>query len=514
MNRRQFMGFSAASFFLTACGGSESSSQSTPPLQTKPPAVPPVESMLSTEQWQALENNLTGRLILPTNTEHYSNARVVFNVRYDHIYPQAIVHCATEQDVMTALAFVKEHNMHVTSRSGSHGYTGNSTSEGLVIDVTPLNTITLNDGTARIGAGARLTDIYDQLTAQGVAVPLGSCLSVGIAGLVQGGGFGVVGRAYGLTSDNLLSAEIVTAQGEIITCDKTNHAELFWALQGGGGGNFGVATAFTFKTHPTSDITVFEANFAFDDFEEVMANWQTLAQTWPDEMWGQCLPDWTSTIARVNVRAFCLNTQEVASVYWQDFLNRTNAIPTSSHVNTNSYRDVMLGNCSTSITSCHIATQFSGGRMPRGAFAASSDFFEKPIPPAGTAALKAFIEQSISSGNRGMIILNLMGGQIANIEATDSAFNHRNAQVSAEYYTALSPSASNDRIDSTQQWQNSFRQLMSPWSTGGAYVNYLDPLISNWQHAYYGDNYLKLQQVKQHYDPQWLFKLPQGIVPA
>lgn len=468
MNRRQFMGFSAASFFLTACGGSESSSQSTPPLQTKPPAVPPVESMLSTEQWQALENNLTGRLILPTNTEHYSNARLVFNVRYDHIYPQAIVHCATEQDVMTALAFVKEHNMHVTSRSGSHGYTGNSTSEGLVIDVTPLNTITLNDGTARIGAGARLTDIYDQLTAQGVAVPLGSCLSVGIAGLVQGGG----------------------------------------------GGNFGVATAFTFKTHPTSDITVFEANFAFDDFEEVMANWQTLAQTWPDEMWGQCLPDWTSTIARVNVRAFCLNTQEVASVYWQGFLNRTNAIPTSSHVNTNSYRDVMLGNCSTSITSCHIATQFSGGRMPRGAFAASSDFFEKPIPPAGTAALKAFIEQSISSGNRGMIILNLMGGQIANIEATDSAFNHRNAQISAEYYTALSPSASNDRIDSTQQWQNSFRQLMSPWSTGGAYVNYLDPLISNWQHAYYGDNYLKLQQVKQHYDPQWLCKLPQGIVPA
>ncbi|WP_054453227.1 FAD-dependent oxidoreductase [Pseudoalteromonas porphyrae] len=512
MDRRQFMGFSAASFFLTACGGSSNSKQA--PVIGIQPVTPPVESVLTKSQWEELKSSLDGQLILPTDNSTYPTARLVFNTRYDHIYPQAIAHCANEQDVITALSFTEQHSMHVTSRCGSHSYIGNSTTQGLVIDVTPMDSISITANTATIGAGARLADVYDKLTENNVAVALGSCLSVGIAGLTLGGGFGVVGRAYGLTCDSLVAVDIISAQGEKLTCDKNQHSDLFWALRGGGGGNFGVVTSFTFKTHATSDITVFEANFSFADFEKVMASWQALPDLWPDEMWGQFLPDWSNGTSRVNVRAFCVNSATDATPYWQDFMHSIDATPSSNTVTTAPYRDVMLGTCSASATACHLATQFEGGRMSRSAFAASSDFFDKEIPPAGINTLKEYIEKSIVEGNRGMIIFNLMGGKISQFEPNETAFFHRNARVSAEYYTALPLSASDNTIDVAQKWENSFRQIMSPWSSGGAYVNYLDPLINDPQSAYFGENLLKLKQVKLQYDPNWLFKSSQGIAPA
>lgn len=507
MDRRRFLSLSLASLTLTGCGGGSGGSDNTTSV-----TVPNVDTSDTSIAWSELADQLDGGIILQ-ETQGYNNARLVFNVRYDHVMPQAIVRCQTSEDVINTLAFVQENNLAVTPRCGGHGYAGYSTTDGVVIDLTPMDSIEINGNTATIGAGARLVDVYDQLSAAGVGIPLGSCLSVGISGLTLGGGIGVIDRAYGLTCDNLLAVDMITADGRSITCSADQEPELFWALKGGGGGNFGVATSFTFATHATSDITVCEAYYSFDDFAEVMFHWQQLAASWPNEMWAQIIPNWTTGSPTVFVRAFCLNARAQAEQLWDAFIQGISATPISNQVSTDSYRNTMLGNCENSIPACHISTQFPDGQMSRSAFAASSDYFDQTLPEDAINTLIAYIEQSIEDGNYGMIIFNTMAGAIADVAPTDSAFVHRNSLLSAEYYSPLAITASDQRIDETQEWKNSFRQLMSPWSSGGAYVNYIDPLIENWQQAYYGENYPQLQNVKSQFDPQGVFNLPQGIEP-
>jgi len=221
-----------------------------------------------------------------------------------------------------------------------------------------------------------------------------------------------------------------------------------------------------------------------------------------------------NSTSTVYIRAFCLNAVVEATQYWQLFINSINAVAISTDVATNTYRNVMLGTCENTIAACHLSSQFPAGIMPRSAFAASSDFFHQTVPPLGMLTLKTFIEESKADNNLGMIILNTMGGAIDDFSQSDTAFIHRNALFSAEYYTYLPTNSSNDTIDQTQKWQNSFREVMAPWSSGGAYVNYLDTYIEDWQQAYYGDNYTKLAQVKRKYDQDGLFTMPQDIEPA
>ena len=208
--------------------------------------------------WSALASGLQGNLIRPDNAQ-YPVARQLFNPRFDTILPAAIAYCVSPADVQTCLAFVQRFGLPFTPRSGGHSYAGYSASTGLVLDITSMNTVTANatTGLATVGAGARLIDVYSALAQQGLALPAGTCPTVGIAGLTLGGGVGVLGRKFGLTCDNLLSAQVVLANGSILTCDASHNPDLFWALRGGGGGNFGVVTSFTFQAHPVSSLSLF-----------------------------------------------------------------------------------------------------------------------------------------------------------------------------------------------------------------------------------------------------------------
>lgn len=502
MDRRQFLVVSLASAALTACGGGGASGGNTASSSSSSVA----------DQWSALDDQLVGRVIRPGHIQ-YESLRPVFNSRYDSITPEAVVRCASAEDVQKLLAFAQTNKLALVPRSGGHGYAGYSASEGIVLDLHEMNRITLGEGSATIGAGAKLVDVYDQLTANGVAIPAGSCLSVGIGGLTQGGGIGIVDRAYGLTCDNLLSAEVVLADGRIVQCDTDNHPELFWALRGGGGGNFGVVTQFTFKTHTTSDITTLEADFDFADFVAVMTAWQSWPDTLPNTVWAQIIPSWGSPAIspRLYLRAFCIGSQAEMTGHWQQFLAAAQCTALAMGQATNSYRNTMLGNCATNTAACHVLGYEPGGRAQRNAFAASSDFFHEPITEAGLLVLKEAILDSQIAGNYGMMIMDLMRGAIDEVAPDETAFSHRGALFSIEYYTWFPAGTANATVDKAQVWVNSFRQTMQPWSSGGAYVNYIDPLIEDWAQAYYGANYPRLQQVKASYDPAGFFNLPQGL---
>ncbi len=502
MDRRRLLAAGAATALVAGCGGGSSD-----------PGPPPPPSA---SDWDGFAARLQGQLLRPQSAE-FASAAPVFNTLYDSTVPAAVVRCASAADVSLALGFARRNGLPVTPRSGGHGYTGDSTcAAGLVIDVGPLASIAVDAaaGTATLGAGAKLVDVYDQLSSQGVCIPSGTCPTIGIAGITQGGGIGVVDRAYGLTCDRLVSADIVLADGRLVTCDASTHADLFWALRGGGGGNFGVITSLTFDTFATADLVGFAAVFAWSDAAAVLAAWQAWPQALPDTAWSALVlgADASSTgTPAIQVSGWAIGSPDDFAPTWSAFLAATGATPLSQHVQAVPFRDAMLASCaSRTVSQCHLASETSDGSIARTAFVASSDFFDTALPPAGAQALLDAV--AAQQGQRVLIvILDLMGGAIARVAPDATAFVHRNALFSAQYYL---PGMAPDQVAAARAVATGLRTAMSPWSSGEAYQNYLDPDLADWPQAYYGANWARLVQVKAAYDPRRVFRPAQGISPA
>jgi FAD/FMN-containing dehydrogenase len=507
MDRRQFLGgtaTAAATLLSGSAGGSDWGSSASPSLAPAT-AIQPNEG-----EWRRLQRAMAGTLIRPPDPA-YSQAHVIFNTRFDGIMPQAVARCVSAADIQAVLEFAKRHAIRPIPRSGGHSFAGYSTGTGIIVDVEPLNSIQVNgDGTATIGAGAKLADIYDQLTAQGVSIPSGSCLSLGIAGIAQGGGIGVVDRMYGLTCDALVSAQIVTADGRRRECSANEHPDLFWAVRGGGGGNFGVATSFTFQTHTTQDLTSFGALFQYTDLPSVFAAWQSWLPTLPDSIFAQLILSFLNpnSAPTVVVRGVSISDQAALQPYWDRFLASAQATPVVNEVLVQSYRNTIMAACTgLTVSQCHIAGQTVDGEIQRVPFASTSDFYGAPVPPEGIQALMEGIDAARTGGIFVQIFFDSMGGALGRVAPDATAFVHRKALFSAEYFMFVLNGQS-------PGWSNGMRARMQTWTTGGAYVNYTDPLITDWQTAYYGTNYKRLTRVKAKYDPNSLFRFPQGVVPA
>jgi FAD/FMN-containing dehydrogenase len=202
-----------------------------------------------------LQDVLMGEVIEP-GMPGYEAARRPAMARFWHIRPRAVVRCASAEDVAHALAFARRTGLRVVPRGGGHCLAGRSSTDGIVLDMTPLRSISVAPaGVATIGAGARLAEVYDALHEHGLTLPAGCGPAVGIAGLTLGGGLGILGRRYGLTCDRLLGAQVVLADGRIVDCDEHCEPDLFWALHGAGGGQFGVVTSLVFDPVPAPEAT-------------------------------------------------------------------------------------------------------------------------------------------------------------------------------------------------------------------------------------------------------------------
>src|SRR5579862_1998791 len=295
--RRAFLRFAAVAggaSLLSACsgkGGAPAASGSTAAASLDSTGAAAVSARASAASgpptaadWAALARDLSGPLIRPGESG-YTTAKELFDPRFDSLRPAGIAYCRNSHDVATSLAFVRKFGIGVAARCGGHSYAGWSSTSGLIIDVTRMAGVSVSGSTATVGAGTRLIDFYNGLAAHGRAVPGGSCPTVGISGLTLGGGIGVVGRAYGLTCDNVTSMQIVTADGQIRTANASTNSDLFWACRGGGGGNFGVVTSFTFTTHPAGAICLFFLSWPWSQAARVIAGWQSWAPHAPDQLW-------------------------------------------------------------------------------------------------------------------------------------------------------------------------------------------------------------------------------------
>ncbi len=325
-------------------------------------------------------------------------------------------------DVSTCLAFARTFKIPFTTRSGGHSYAGWSGTNGLIIDVSNLRAVTVSGSTAVVGAGTRLIDFYQGLSSKGRSVPGGSCPTVGIAGLTLGGGIGVTSRAHGLTCDNVEAIQIVTANGAVLaaTADPKHYGDLFWACMGGGGGNFGVVTSFTFKTTAAPQVVLFTLSWPWSQAARVVAAWQSWAPHAPDAMWSNlhlaAKPGGTTpTIA---VGGTYLGSVGDAANLLNQLYAKAGSHPSSSFLsNPEPYMNAMLveaGCSSLGYQACHLPWYTSGGKLSRQPQFAKSDFFTTPLSSAGISTLLAGITalQKIKGGAGavGGIAFDALGG--------------------------------------------------------------------------------------------------------
>jgi FAD/FMN-containing dehydrogenase len=479
--------------------------------------------------WAALRGELSaGQLVLPADSG-YDGARLLFDPKFDTSRPAAIAYCAEPQEVSACLAFVRKFGIPLAARSGGHSYGGWSTTTGLVIDVSRMSRVSVDVGarTARVGAGTLLIDLYDALAAYGQAVPGGSCPTVGIAGLALGGGVGVVGRLFGLTCDNVIGVQIVTADGVVREASADTEPDLFWACRGGGGGSFGVVTAFTFRTHPAPDLVLFFLHWPWSAAAQVLAAWQRWAPAAADELWSNLHLSGAPGGAVPQISVGGTYAGGIAQA--QELLGRLYAAagsqPSSAFVQSEPFLTAMLveaGCSSQSVTQCHLPSQNPAGVLGRPPEYAKSDFFTRPLPPTG---IRTLIDQvqlmgqvAGASGAAGGVAFDAFGGAINRVGPADTAFVHRDALFLAQYSTTWTPQpgaedagAASDAVASQRAWLAAFRAAMRPYASGQAYQNYADPDLTDWQRAYYGGNYPRLQRIKDAVDPTDMFRFPQSI---
>lgn len=472
--------------------------------------------------WTALAKDLAGPLVRPGDAK-YATAKLLFDPRFDGQHPAGIAYVANAHDVSTCLAFVRKFKIPFAARSGGHSYAGWSGTSGLIIDVQNFKTVAVSGSTAVVGAGTRLIDFYNGLAAKNRAVPGGSCPTVGIAGLTLGGGIGVTARAYGLTCDSLESLQIVTANGAVLTAtaDPHHNSDLFWACKGGGGGNFGVVTSFTFRTVPAPRPVLFSLSWPWSRAARVVAGWQSWAPHAPDAMWSNlhlaAAPG--GHTPTVSVGGCFLGSDADAANLLNQLYARVGSNPSSHFLSfPQSFLSAMLveaGCSSIGLQACHLPWYASGGKLNRQPQFAKSDFFTTPLSNAGISTLLAGIValQRVhgAAGGVGGIAFDALGGAVNRIAPTATAFVHRNALFSAQYTTDWTNGAGSTGINNQHTWLRKFWASMRPYASGQAYQNYIDPDLTNWQQAYYGVNYNRLVAIKKKYDPAGLFTFPQAI---
>ena len=448
---------------------------------------------------RGLQAAIRGHVFAPGDRDYPLAARV-YDPRFDHFRPLAVARPLDARDVRNAIRFTVGRDVRVRARSGGHSYAGYSTlNNGVVLDLRKLNAIRVDRraSTATVGAGAQLIDISAGLARAGATLPAGSCPSVGVSGVTLGGGFGLAARRYGLTADNLLGVQIVTADGQLRTVNGNTDPDLLWALKGGGGGNFGVVTEFTFRVHRLpAHAAYFSVSWPWSSANEAIAAWQS---------WAPHTDDRITSILHLN------SGSEPSITANGQFIGPSDALPdllaalldvpgaTLNHFDLPYLQlQLLLAGCTNrSVSACHTVGAAPGGTLTRNTFNAKSDYVERPLSHAGREAMIAAVEARGS----GALLCDSYGGAVNRVASTATAFVHRRQLFCIQYYGN----------GATAAWIDQAWRRMRPYVSGQAYQNYIDPALKGWPRAYYGRNLPRLEATRVQVDPDHYFNFPQAI---
>jgi FAD/FMN-containing dehydrogenase len=443
-----------------------------------------------------------GQLLLP-DTSGYDAARGIWNAMIDR-RPALIARCGTAGDVALAVHLAGAHDVLVSVRGGGHNIAGNAVCDGgLMIDLSAMNSVAVDVSArlARVGPGATLGDVDRATQAHGLALPVGINSTTGIAGLTLGGGFGWLSRSLGLTIDNLVSADVVTADGAMVRASESEHPDLFWGIRGGGG-NFGIVTSFEFRLHPVGpEVLSGLVIHPLDEAPKVLRFYREFLKRTPDQFvcWFVLrkapplpflAPEWhgREILALAVCYAGAIADGERVAKPLRDFGH-----PIADVVQPHPY---------TAWQAVLDPLLTPGMRN----YWKSHDFHE-----VSDGLIDVLVEHARRIPDpQTEIAVAQLGGAVSRVPAGATAYAHRDAQFVMNVHGRWEDPAKDATCIG---WARQLFEAATPFATGGVYVNFLTQDEQGRVPAAYGGNYARLVALKRKYDPGNLFRVNQNIGP-
>ncbi len=442
------------------------------------------------------KTKLTGTVIYPNDPE-YRQARMNWNP-FTNAFPIVFVFAQQKEDVANAVKWARENNVPIRMRSGRHALAKDfsQTNGGIVIDTSQMRNVRLDktQGIATVEAGIRVGPLVKMLALEGILAPFGDSSTVGIGGISTGGGITVIQRTTGVISDNILAATVVDAKGEILCVSETENPDLLWAIRGGGGGNFGIITSYTFKVRPAPfQVGIFEIIWPWEQMDQVIDVWQRWSPS-VDERLGTILEVFSKTNGLLRSQGIFLGPKAELE----------NMVTTLTDVG--SPLKVFIDE-----VTLPEAIEFWAPAEPlfdTQNTSWSSAWVEQILPPEGIEAIRSFLEKAKGSESN-FFFLN-SGGAMNRVPSQDTAFFWRNTKYYLEWDAAWTEESETQKnIKLVEQT----RIQLQPFITG-SYVNVPDLNLKNYGQEYYGDNFARLRKVKAQYDPENVFNFVQSIPPT
>jgi FAD/FMN-containing dehydrogenase len=436
-----------------------------------------------------LRTSLDGELFSP-DSPGYEAIRRPANAAYREVRPRLVVLCRSVSDVVGAMTYATATGDRIAPRGGGHCFAGRSSTDGIVLDLSGLDGISVTDDrVATVRAGARLGQVYAALHACGRTLPAGCGPTVGITGLTLGGGIGLLGRKHGLTCDRLVGAQVVLPNGSVADCDHDHEPDLFWALRGAGGGQFGVVTSLRFDTVPEPMTTRIEAHWSDIAPEELVAAWQAWAPDAPDELTVNLTLE-SEPGAPVRATLFGAATLEEGPTreLLEEFTDRAGAAPTIELRTGVPYHHLK-----------HTFADMDPRDLPERARRIRSEFFSHAMSDRTLVSLLTQLGDPRTMGRR-QLTFTAMGGAYNRVAEDATAFAHRGERFLLEHIA-----------DVADPWVDRSWATAHADGSGRVYPNFPDPRLDDWAAAYHAGNYPRLAAVKNAYDPHRFFDFPQAI---
>jgi len=452
---------------------------------------------------QKLKSSFKGEILLPGD-EAYEGARKIWNAMIDK-HPAVIARCLGASDVVDAVNFARDSGLMLAVRGGGHNIAGSALcDDGIVIDLSKMRQATVDPGNRRviIEGGATLAELDAATQAHGLATPVGINSTTGLAGLTLGGGFGWLSRKYGMTIDNLESAEVVTAAGQVVRASAAENPDLFWALRGGGG-NFGVVTRFEFRLHAVGpDVLSGLVVYPIDQAGPVLRQYRDFAATAPDELSVWALLRKAPPLPFLPKEVHGRGIVALALLYAGDSRRgeplteplRKFGVPVGEHVGVQPYVawqqafDPLLAAGARNYWKSHNFSTLSDKL-----FDVAIDYIGRQPSPQCE------------------IFFGALGGASTRPTPDSAAYPHRDAEFVMNVHARWD---SHDDDDRCIGWARSFFNASAPFANGGVYVNFMTADEGDRLRAAYGSNYDRLASVKRAYDPDNLFHINQNIKPS
>jgi FAD/FMN-containing dehydrogenase len=448
-----------------------------------------------------LEAAFRGEVLLPDD-DGYDEARTVYNAMIDR-RPAVIVRPTGAADVMTAVDFAREHDLLVAVKGGGHNVAGNAVcDDGLMIDLANMSSVRvdLDARTVHVGGGARLGDVDHETAPFGLVAPAGVVSITGVAGLALGGGFGYLCRKHGMTVDNIRSVDLVTAQGELVHASAEEHPDLFWGIRGGSG-NFGIVTSFEFDLYELEEVLAGLLIYPAAEAHSVVRGWWEVASEVPDEL-SVWLNFSTATPEPFIPEAY--HGERILSVipiYSGDIEGGWDVIAPLRELG-DPIADTIEPWRFVEWQQAFDASYPAGERY----FWKSHNF----ASPSGEA-LDRIVDYAVSPPTpETRVSVTHLGGAVNRVAPDATAYPHRDADFLVNITTRWEDAAQDDECIA---WTREYFDALTPYATGGTYVNFTTESEGEQSMAYLG-NYDRLVALKNEWDPDNLFRMNQNVEPT